>query len=148
MVLLRNLVRAGHGSLLWAERYDELRLCSMRRSPRRRRPATAAGSRSGWPSAAGSPSDSVISPQPRWTLEPLAASELRAPALYRVLNGGVLVNALVEQGELDAAEAALAPFDGEIESDYLAAARSGSAAVVFDRPGSDRRRARRPSGCR
>jgi len=41
----------------------------------------------------------------------LAATELPAPPLYRILNGGVLVEALVEQGELDAAEEVLAPFD-------------------------------------
>jgi len=52
----------------------------------------------------------------------LAASELRAPALYRVLNGGVLVMALVEQGELDAAEKVLAPFRQDVESNSLAAA--------------------------
>ena len=43
----------------------------------------------------------------------LAAAELPAPTLYRVLNGGVLVKTLVEQGELDAAEQALAPLDSE-----------------------------------
>ena len=34
----------------------------------------------------------------------LAATELPAPPMFRVLNGAVLVHALVEQGELDAAE--------------------------------------------
>jgi DNA-binding CsgD family transcriptional regulator len=42
--------------------------------------------------------------------------------LYRVLSGGVLVNALVRQGELDAAEQALAPLDSEAESGSLPAA--------------------------
>jgi DNA-binding CsgD family transcriptional regulator len=49
----------------------------------------------------------------------LAATELPAPPMYRVLNGGVLVNALVEQGELDAAEHALTPLDSETESGSL-----------------------------
>ena len=43
----------------------------------------------------------------------LAAAELPAPTFYRTLNAGVLVAALVEQGELDAAEQALAPMDAE-----------------------------------
>jgi hypothetical protein len=37
----------------------------------------------------------------------LAAPELRAPMLFRVLNGGVLAGALLEQGELVAAEEVL-----------------------------------------
>ena len=48
----------------------------------------------------------------------LAATELPAPPMYRVLNGGVLVKALVDQGELDAAEQALAPLDSEAESGF------------------------------
>jgi Response regulator containing a CheY-like receiver domain and an HTH DNA-binding domain len=39
--------------------------------------------------------------------------------MFRVLNGAVLVHALVEQGELDAAEQALAPLDFETESGSL-----------------------------
>ena len=39
--------------------------------------------------------------------------------MARVLNGGVLVQALVEQGEFDAAEQALAPLDSEAESGSL-----------------------------
>ena len=49
----------------------------------------------------------------------LAATELPAPPMFRVLNGGVLVQALVEQGELDAAEEALAPLEFETESGSL-----------------------------
>ena len=52
----------------------------------------------------------------------LAATELPAPPMYRVLNGGVLVDALVEQGELDEAEEALAALDAEAESGSLTAA--------------------------
>jgi DNA-binding CsgD family transcriptional regulator len=49
----------------------------------------------------------------------LAATELPAPPMFRVLNGAVLLQALVEQGELDAAEQALAPLDSETESGSL-----------------------------
>jgi len=49
----------------------------------------------------------------------IAATELPAPPMFRVLNGAVLVEALVERGELDAAEQALAPLDSETESGSL-----------------------------
>jgi DNA-binding CsgD family transcriptional regulator len=49
----------------------------------------------------------------------LAATELPAPPMFRVLNGAVLLEALIEQGELDAAEEALAPLDSETESGSL-----------------------------
>jgi DNA-binding CsgD family transcriptional regulator len=49
----------------------------------------------------------------------LAATELPTPPMFRVLNGAVLVQALVEQDELDAAEQALAPLDFEAESGSL-----------------------------
>ncbi|MFL5931138.1 MAG: helix-turn-helix transcriptional regulator [Gaiellaceae bacterium] len=52
----------------------------------------------------------------------LAASELPAPPLYRVLNAGLLIKTLVEQGELDTADQALAPLDSEAESGSLPAA--------------------------
>ena len=42
--------------------------------------------------------------------------------MYRVLNGGVLVKALVDQGELDAAEEALAPLHSEVERGFAASA--------------------------
>jgi DNA-binding CsgD family transcriptional regulator len=51
----------------------------------------------------------------------LAATELPAPPLYRALNGGVLVKALVDQGELDAAEKALASLASEADSGFVAA---------------------------
>ena len=49
----------------------------------------------------------------------LAATELPAPPMFGVLNGAVLLQALVEQGELDAAAEALAPLDFETESGSL-----------------------------
>jgi DNA-binding CsgD family transcriptional regulator/tetratricopeptide (TPR) repeat protein len=52
----------------------------------------------------------------------LAAAELPAPTMYRVLNGGVLVEALVDQGDLDAAQQALEPLDSEAESGSVTAA--------------------------
>jgi DNA-binding CsgD family transcriptional regulator len=52
----------------------------------------------------------------------LAAAELPAPALYRVLNGGILIVSLVDQGELDAAEEVLAPMEAEVEVASLTAA--------------------------
>ena len=51
----------------------------------------------------------------------LASTELPAPAMYRALNGGVLVKALVDQGKLEEAEKALAPLDSEAESGFVAA---------------------------
>jgi DNA-binding CsgD family transcriptional regulator len=52
----------------------------------------------------------------------LAATKLPAPPMYRVLNGAVLVKTLVDQGELEAAEQALAPLDSEAEGRSLFAA--------------------------
>jgi DNA-binding CsgD family transcriptional regulator len=52
----------------------------------------------------------------------LAATELPAPPMYRVMNGALLIETLVDQGELDAAEHALAPLDSETESGSLIAA--------------------------
>jgi DNA-binding CsgD family transcriptional regulator len=52
----------------------------------------------------------------------LAATELPAPPMYRVMNGALLIKTLVDQGELDAAEHVLAPLDSETESGSLIAA--------------------------
>ncbi len=52
----------------------------------------------------------------------LAATELPAPPMYRVMNGALLIKTLVDQGELDAAEQVLAPLDSETESGSLIAA--------------------------
>jgi DNA-binding CsgD family transcriptional regulator/tetratricopeptide (TPR) repeat protein len=46
----------------------------------------------------------------------LAAIKLPAPPMYRVMNGGLLIKALVDQGELDAAEETLAPMDAETDT--------------------------------
>jgi DNA-binding CsgD family transcriptional regulator len=52
----------------------------------------------------------------------LGSVELPAPPAYRVLNGALLVESLVEQGRLEAAEEALAPLDPEVEGGSLVAA--------------------------
>jgi len=52
----------------------------------------------------------------------LAADALPAPTFYRVLNAGILIDTLVERGDLDDAEAVLGPVDTEAESRSLTAA--------------------------
>ena len=52
----------------------------------------------------------------------LAATELPAPPMYRALNGGVLVKALVDQGRLDDADRALTALGSEADSGFVAAA--------------------------
>jgi len=47
------------------------------------------------------------------------AARLPAPRMYRILDAGVLVETMVEQGELDAAEQVLAPYDSEAEGGSL-----------------------------
>ena len=51
----------------------------------------------------------------------LAATELPAPPMYRVMNGSLLIKVLVHQGKLDEAERALAPFDPEAGSGFATA---------------------------
>jgi DNA-binding CsgD family transcriptional regulator len=55
-------------------------------------------------------------------LTALSSTGLPAPPMYRALNGGVLLQALVEQGELDAAEQALVSLDSEADSGVVTAA--------------------------
>jgi DNA-binding CsgD family transcriptional regulator len=52
----------------------------------------------------------------------LAATELPAPRMYRVLNAGLLVDALVELGELQEAAQVLGQFEDDVESGSLTAA--------------------------
>ena len=49
----------------------------------------------------------------------LAATDLPAPPMYRMMNGGVLVKALADQGELGRAEAVLAPLDSQLENGFV-----------------------------
>ena len=51
----------------------------------------------------------------------LAATELPAPPMYRVMNGSLLIKVLVDQGKLDDAEQALAPLDPEAGSGFATA---------------------------
>ncbi len=107
-------------SLLWAERYAELRplldsfIAEARATGDGGRLALGLASR-GWLSLrrgdlSGAEAD---------TRTALAATELPAPPIYRVLNSGLLVKTLVDQGELEAAEEVLAPVDSEAESEFV-----------------------------
>jgi DNA-binding CsgD family transcriptional regulator len=110
-------------SLLWAERYDQVR--PLLDASIAQAQATGDGSRfavgmahRGWLALRRGDLTAAEGD----TRTALAAAELPAPIMYRLLNAGVLVETLVEQGELDAAEQALAPHDAEIESGSITAA--------------------------
>ncbi len=95
--------------------------CWTSRSPRRGRPATAAGSRSAWHIAAGSHSASAISAPPRRTP---GRRSLRLSCLRRRHVPGTERRACSSRlssirGELAAAEEALAPLDSEAEGGSL-----------------------------
>jgi DNA-binding CsgD family transcriptional regulator len=109
-------------SLLWAERYAQVRplldasIAQARATGDSSRLAIALATRS-WLALRGG--DLIAAEGDARTA--LVAADLPAPTLYRVLNGGVLVETLVGQGELDAAEQALAPLDSEAESGSITA---------------------------
>ena len=107
-------------SLLWAERYAQLRplldsfIAEARATGDGGRLALGLASR-GWLALrrgdlSGAEADMRTA---------LAATELPAPPIYRVLTGGLLVKTLVDQGELEAAEVVLAPLDSEAESEFV-----------------------------
>jgi DNA-binding CsgD family transcriptional regulator/tetratricopeptide (TPR) repeat protein len=107
-------------ALLWSERYGQLRplvdasIVQARATGDRTRLAMGLANR-GWLAfrcgdLASAEADSRTA---------LAATELPAPSMFRVLNGAVLVKALVAQGKLDAAEEALVPLAREVESGSL-----------------------------
>jgi DNA-binding CsgD family transcriptional regulator len=110
-------------SLLWAERYAQVRplldasIAQARATGDSSRLAVGLAHR-GW--LALRRGDLIAAEGDTRTA--LAAAELPAPTLYRVLNGGVLVKTLVEQGELDSAQQALAPVDSAAESGSIYAA--------------------------
>jgi DNA-binding CsgD family transcriptional regulator len=110
-------------SLLWAERYAQVRplldasIAQARASGDSSRLAVGLAHR-GWLALR----TGNLSAAEGDTRTALAAAELPAPTLYRVLNGGVLIRALVEQGELAAAELALAPLDAQADAESLTAA--------------------------
>jgi DNA-binding CsgD family transcriptional regulator len=107
-------------ALLWAERYAQLRplidasIAHSRVSGDGGRLSLGLGTR-GW--AALRQGDLFAAEIETRTA--LSVTELPAPPMYRVLNGGILVKALVDQGELDAAEKELESFEAEIESGFL-----------------------------
>ncbi len=110
-------------SLLWAERYAQVRpllddsIAQARSNGDSGRLAVGLGTRSWLALRRG---DLRAAEADARTA--LAATELPAPPIYRVLDAGLLVEALVEQGDLEAAERALAPLDGEAEGASLTAA--------------------------
>jgi DNA-binding CsgD family transcriptional regulator len=110
-------------SLLWAERYDQVRplldasVAQARVTGDSSRLAVGLATR-GWLALqrgdlCGAEGDARTA---------LAASKLPAPPMYRVLNGGVLVRTLVDAGDLVAAEQVLAPLDSEAEKGSAIAA--------------------------
>jgi DNA-binding CsgD family transcriptional regulator len=109
-------------SLLWAERYAQVRpqldasIAQARATGDSSRLASGLAMR-GW--LALRRGDLIAAEADARTA--LVAADLPAPTLYRLLNGGVLVKTLVDQGELDAAEQALAPLDSEAESGSIPA---------------------------
>lgn len=110
-------------TLLWAERYDEVRplldasIAQARITGDSGRLAIGLATRGWLAFRRGDLSAAELD-----TRTALAAIELPAPPLYRVLSAGVLVSALVRQGELDAAEQGLAPLDDEAASGSLPSA--------------------------
>jgi len=110
-------------SLFWAERYAQVRplldtsIAKARMTGDGGRIAVCLAIR-GW--LALRRGDLCAAEGDAWTA--LAAKELPAPPMYRVLNGGVLVKSLVDQGKLDEAEQALAPLDSQAESGFVGAA--------------------------
>ncbi len=107
-------------SLLWAERYAELRplldsfIAEARASGDGARLALGLASRGWLALRRGDLIGAEVD-----TRTALAATELPAPPIYRVVNGGLLVSTLVDQGELEAAEEALAPLDSETASEFV-----------------------------
>jgi DNA-binding CsgD family transcriptional regulator len=107
-------------SLLWAEQYDQLRplldslVVQARATGDGGRLALGLASRSWLALRRGD-----LSAADGDARTALAATALPAPPVYRRVNGGVLVEALVDQGELEAAADALAPLDSEAEGGFL-----------------------------
>lgn len=110
-------------SLVWAERYAQVRplldasIAGVRAAGDGGRLAVYLGSRGLLALRRGD-----LSAAEEDARTALAATELPAPPMYRVLNGGVLVKALVDQGKLDEAEEALAPLASAAESGFVTAA--------------------------
>ena len=120
---LRNMVFAATLTLLWAERYAQVRplldaaIAQARATGDSARLALGLANR-GWLALRRGD----LSAAEGDARTALAATGLPAPPMYRVLNGGVLVRVLLEQGELDEAEETLATLDCEAESGFVPAA--------------------------
>ena len=120
---LRNMVFAATLALLWAERYAQVRplldaaIAQARATGDSARLALGLANR-GWLALRRGD----LSAAEADARTALAATGLPAPLMYRVLNGGVLVRVLLEQGELDEAEETLATLEGEAESGFVTAA--------------------------
>jgi DNA-binding CsgD family transcriptional regulator len=110
-------------SLLWAERYAQLQplldasIAQARATDDSSRLAVGLATR-GWLALLRGDLDDAEGD----ARTALAATKLPAPPMYRAMNGGLLVKTLVERGELDAAEEALAPLDSDAESGSVIAA--------------------------
>jgi tetratricopeptide (TPR) repeat protein len=120
---LRNMVFAATLTLLWTERYAQVRplldaaIAQARATGDSARLALGLANR-GWLALRRGD----LSAAEGDARTALAATFLPAPPMYRVLNGGVLVRVLLEQGELDEAEETLATLDCEAESGFVMAA--------------------------
>jgi len=120
---LRNMVFAATLTLLWAERYAQVRplldasIAQARATGDSARLALGLANR-GW--LALRRGDLHAAEGDARTA--LAATGLPAPPIYRVINLGVLVRVLLEQGELDEAEETLASRDCEAETGFVTAA--------------------------
>lgn len=110
-------------SLLWAERYAQVRpllddsITQARLTGDSSRLAMGLANRSWLALRRGDPGGAEVDARTA-----LGSTELPAPPAYRVLNGGLLVESLVELGQLEAAEGALAPLEREAEGESLVAA--------------------------
>ncbi|TML85403.1 MAG: hypothetical protein E6G09_05800 [Actinobacteria bacterium] len=110
-------------TLLWAERYAQLRplldasIAEARATGDSSRLAMGLAGR-GWLALRSGDLGAAEGD----TRTALAATALPAPPMYRVMNGALLVEALVDQGDLDAAEQVLAPLECEAEGGSLIAA--------------------------
>ena len=110
-------------ALLWAERYAEVRplldaaISEARVSGDGGRLAACLASRGWLALRRGDPRAAEADARTA-----LAATDLPAPRMYRAVNGGVLVKALVDQGKLDEAEEALVPLASEVDRGFVAPA--------------------------
>jgi ATP/maltotriose-dependent transcriptional regulator MalT len=108
-------------SLLWAERYDQVRPLLDGSIAESRTAGDSSGLAAGLANRAWLAlrrGDLTAAEADART----ALTELPSPPMYRVLNGGVLVGALVEQGELDEAERVIESLGAEVERRSITAA--------------------------